>query len=132
VDNPDTVAQVADMMLTLRRMTWSASTGRHKDTILVSLRTTRVTGKAGRLARGIVSAMGTAGGHDMVAGGQITCAGMTEKQRDELEAKVVEAFFRMLGKPEGGESTPLVPVEKEKEEIPANTNGTTKREEVNR
>jgi nanoRNase/pAp phosphatase (c-di-AMP/oligoRNAs hydrolase) len=132
VGNPDIVAQVADMMLTLRRMTWAAATGRHKDTILVSLRTTRVTGKAGRLARRIVSAMGTAGGHDMVAGGQISCAGMTEKQRDELEARVVETFFRTLGKPEGGELTPLVPAEKEKEEPTANANGSTKREEVNR
>ncbi|HVP57903.1 MAG TPA: DHHA1 domain-containing protein [bacterium] len=131
VDNPDIVAQVADMMLMLRRMTWSLATGRHKDTILVSLRTTRVSGKAGRMARQMIGAIGTAGGHEMVAGGQITSAGMTEKQRDELEAKVVETFFRMLGKPEGGELTPLVAVEKEKEEVLTNNSDTTGREEVN-
>jgi len=134
VDNPDIVAQVAEMMLTLRRMTWSMSTGRHKDTILVSLRTTRVKANAGRVAGRVIGRMGTAGGHDMVAGGQITCSGMTEKQRDELEEVVVDAFFRVLGKPEGGEITPLVPPEKEKEkeEIATSSNGTTKREEVNR
>ena len=132
VDNPDIVAQVAEMMLTLRRMTWSLSTGRHKDLILVSLRTTRAKGKAGRLAGRVVGSMGTAGGHDMVAGGQIACAGMNEKQREELEQRVVDTFFRLLGKPEGGELTPLVPGEKEKEETPTSTNGNARREEVNR
>ncbi len=139
VDNPDTVAEVADLMLTLQRMTWSICTGRHKDTILMSLRTTRVKGKAGTVARSVIGASGTAGGHDMVAGGQITCAGMTEKQRDELEHKAIETFFRTRGKPESGELTPLVAPEaedKKQEESPRTSqehaDNPTKREEVNR
>lgn len=139
VVNPDIVAQVAEMMLTLQRMTWSAATGRFRDTILVSVRTTRAKGRAGMVARRIAGSGGTAGGHDMVAGGQVDCEGKTEKQRDELEWKIVESFFRIRGKPEGGELTPLVAAEKEDRRAEdasrapgLSGNNNTKREEVNR
>jgi nanoRNase/pAp phosphatase (c-di-AMP/oligoRNAs hydrolase) len=113
VDNPDVVAQVAEMLLTLERMTWSLATGRYRDTVLVSVRTTRVKGRAGAVARRFVGSGGTAGGHDMVGGGQVDCEDKTEKQRDEIEHRIVETFFRLRGKPEAGESTPLVAAEKE-------------------
>jgi len=113
VHNPDVVAQVAEMLLTLERMTWSAATGRYKDTLLVSVRTTRAKGRAGTVARRIVGAGGTAGGHDTVAGGQLDCEDKTDRQCGEMEERVIEAFFRIRGKPEAGELTPLVAPEKE-------------------
>jgi hypothetical protein len=137
IDNPDLVAEVAEMMLTLRRMSWSLCTGQYKDTILLSLRTTRAKGKAGAVAKKIAGSAGSAGGHDMVAGGQIGCAGLDESERDELDKKAVETFFRLMGKPESGELTPLVPGEREDKKQEDSTrvaaqpaNGTTNREEV--
>ncbi len=108
VDNPDIVAEVAEMLLPLKRISWCLCTGRYKDTILVSLRTTREKGKAGTIARRIIGSQGTAGGHDMVAGGQIDCSGKSQKERDEIERKIVESFFRVMGRQEGGELTELV------------------------
>jgi nanoRNase/pAp phosphatase (c-di-AMP/oligoRNAs hydrolase) len=137
IDNPDLVAEVAEMMLTLRRMSWSLCTGQYKDTILLSLRTTRAKGKAGAVAKKIAGSAGSAGGHDMVAGGQIGCAGLDENEREELDKKAVETFFRLMGKPESGELTPLVPGEREDKKQEDSTrvaaqpaNGTTNREEV--
>ena len=133
VENPDIVAQVAEMMLTLERMTWSLATGRYKDTIMISLRTTRVKGAAGKVARRVIGSGGTAGGHDMVAGGQMDCSGRAEKQCDEIETKLIETFFRLRGKPDSGELTPLVAVEEQKqEEKRPDESDSTKREEVNR
>jgi nanoRNase/pAp phosphatase (c-di-AMP/oligoRNAs hydrolase) len=139
VDNPDVVAQVAEMLLTLERMTWSIATGRYKDTLLFSVRTTRVKGGAGKVARRIAGSGGTAGGHDMVAGGQVDLEGKSEKQRDEMEHRIIEALFRARGKPETGELTPLVAPEKEERHAeeaqrPAaqQNNNLTRREEVNR
>lgn len=114
VENPDIVAQVAEILLNLERMTWSIATGRYKGTILFSIRTTRAKGRAGGVARKIAGSGGTAGGHDMFAGGQIDGEGRSEKQRDEMEWRIIESFFRIRGKPEGGELTPLVPSERER------------------
>jgi nanoRNase/pAp phosphatase (c-di-AMP/oligoRNAs hydrolase) len=139
VENPDVVAQVAEMLLTLERMTWSLATGRYKGNVLVSVRTTNVNGRAGTVARRIVGSGGTAGGHDMVGGGQVDCEDKPEKQRDEMEHRIVETFFRVRGKPETGELTPLMAPEKEErradEEAKASTQqdgNLNKREEVTR
>jgi nanoRNase/pAp phosphatase (c-di-AMP/oligoRNAs hydrolase) len=110
VEYADIVAEVAEMLIMLKRVTWCICTGRFKDTILMSLRTSRVKGKAGNLARRVVGSGGTAGGHDMIAGGQIDCAGKTEAEREQMERKVIDSFFRLLGK-RNGEVTVLFPPE---------------------
>lgn len=136
VDNPDIVAEVAEMLLTLKRISWSLCTGRYKDTVLMSLRTTRAKGKAGKVARRIVGTAGTAGGHDMVAGGQVDCSGKGEDQRTEMESRIVDSFFRLMGKQEGGEATLLLPPqpkrisEDDQKGIHLQSTPKTKREEV--
>ena len=109
VDNPDIVALVAEMLIALNRISWCMCTGRYKNTILLSLRTTREKGRAGVLARKIVRSIGTAGGHDMIAGGQVDCAGKSEDERDEMERKIIANFFRFIGKPGTGELSRLLP-----------------------
>jgi nanoRNase/pAp phosphatase (c-di-AMP/oligoRNAs hydrolase) len=117
----DIVAEVAEMLLALKRISWSLCTGRYKDTILVSLRTTRAKGRAGTVARRVVGTGNTAGGHDMIAGGQVDCSGKSESERDEMERRIIDQFFRLMGRQEGGELTGLIPSAEET---------TTKREEV--
>jgi nanoRNase/pAp phosphatase (c-di-AMP/oligoRNAs hydrolase) len=109
VDNPDIVALVAEMLIALNRMSWCMCTGRYKNTILLSLRTTREKGRAGVLARKIVRSIGTAGGHDMIAGGQVDCTGKSEDERDEMERKLIANFFKIMGKPGSGEFGKLLP-----------------------
>ncbi len=133
VEYADIVAEVAEMLLGLRRVTWALCTGRYKDTIIVSLRTSRVKGRAGTVARRIVGAGNTAGGHDMIAGGQVDCTGKSEKERDVMERRVLESFFRRMGKQEIGELTRLVPPAHEEEGKKVSVyppDNTTKREEV--
>ena len=109
VENPDIVALVAEMLIALNRISWCMCTGRYKNTILLSLRTTREKGRAGVLARKIVRPIGTAGGHDMIAGGQVDCAGRSEEERDEMEKRLIANFFRFIGKPGSGELGRLLP-----------------------
>jgi nanoRNase/pAp phosphatase (c-di-AMP/oligoRNAs hydrolase) len=137
VDNPDIVALVAEMLIALHRMSWCMCTGRYKNTILLSLRTTREKGRAGVLARKIVRPIGTAGGHDMIAGGQVDCTGKSEDERDEMERKLVANFFKFMGKPASGDFNRLLPAAPaEKQETGSRSNGgngdklKTKREEV--
>lgn len=135
VEYADIVAEVAEMLLSLRRISWALCTGRYKDTILMSLRTSRVKGRAGTMARRIVGPGNTAGGHDMIAGGQVDCTGKSEAERDALEHKLIGAFFRRMGKQETGELARLVPpgetaYEETKKEPCGPSDNTTKREEV--
>jgi nanoRNase/pAp phosphatase (c-di-AMP/oligoRNAs hydrolase) len=109
VENPDIVALVAEMLIALNRISWCMCTGRYRNTILLSLRTTREKGRAGVLARKIVRPIGTAGGHDMIAGGQVDCTGKTEEERDEMEKRLIANFFRFTGKPGSGELSRLLP-----------------------
>jgi len=137
VENPDIVALVAEMLIALNRISWCMCSGRYGNTILLSMRTTRAKGRAGVLARKIVRPIGTAGGHDMIAGGQVDCTGKTEQERDEMEQRLRAKFFKLMGKPEGGDLSKLLPEEAaERQEIAAPTaagNGDkskTKKEEV--
>jgi nanoRNase/pAp phosphatase (c-di-AMP/oligoRNAs hydrolase) len=109
VENPDIVALVAEMLIALNRMSWCICTGRYKNTILLSLRTAREKGRAGVLARKIVRPIGTAGGHDMIAGGQVDCTGKSEDERDDMEKRLTANFFRFIGKPGSGELNRLLP-----------------------
>ena len=118
VDYADIIPQVAEMLLNLKRISWCLCTGRYKDQILISVRTSRVKGKAGKVARRVVGSSGTAGGHDMIAGGQVDCNGKSEVERDQMERRIVETFFRLMGKQEGGELSDLLPAE-ERQETPA-------------
>jgi nanoRNase/pAp phosphatase (c-di-AMP/oligoRNAs hydrolase) len=137
VEYADIVAEVAEMLLELRRISWALCTGRYKDTILLSLRTSRAKGRAGTVARRIVGAGNTAGGHDMIAGGQVDCSGKSEQERDEMERRLIETFFRKMGKQETGELTSLLPPTEEKKPGEAGRppttqpDNSTRREEVN-
>jgi nanoRNase/pAp phosphatase (c-di-AMP/oligoRNAs hydrolase) len=137
VEYADIVAEVAEMLIMLKRISWCLCTGRYKDTVILSLRTTRSKGRAGMIARRVIGPGGTAGGHDMVAGGQLDCSGKSEQERDEMERKIVDTFFKIMGRQESGELSGLIPSEEEpKRQGPAPSDSDakspniTKREEV--
>ena len=109
--NPDFVAFIADFMLTIERISWSMCIGRTKEKIIVSVRTTNVKGDAGNFLRRLIGKRGTAGGHDMVAGGQITCESMEHDRCTKAEDQLIQDFFKKLGTKEPGETTPLLTTE---------------------
>ncbi len=105
---PDFVPIVADLLLKCERVSWSLVTGRYKSKILVSIRTTRPSGDAGRFLRKIVGKLGTAGGHDMMAGGQVPCQSTDDIACDKTEHEIEMRFLKKLGFKEDGELVPLL------------------------
>jgi nanoRNase/pAp phosphatase (c-di-AMP/oligoRNAs hydrolase) len=71
VESPDLVSQTADFLLTCKGIQWVFCTGRHRDTIHVSLRTSKPDGEAGDILRSIFEHPRQAGGHGQIAGGKI-------------------------------------------------------------
>ena len=108
VSNPDFVPYIADFMLRCERMNWSICLGRYNGRVVISIRTTNQKGDAGNFLRRLVGKRGTAGGHGMIAGGQIPCAELEHDKCMQLEEELIEAFLKKLGYKEAGEMTPLL------------------------
>ena len=109
IQNPDFVAFIADFMLRLERMNWSICLGRYKEKIIVSIRTTNTKGEAGTFLRRLIGKRGTAGGHGMIAGGQVTsCTSMEHERCTEIEEELIQNFLKKLGYKDVGEMTPLL------------------------
>ena len=111
IQNPDFVPFIADVMLRVERINWAICIGRYKERLVVSIRTTNVKGNAGTFLRRLIGKKGTAGGHGMIAGGQIPCGAMDHEACSKLEEELVRNFLKKLGYKDIGEMTPLLAVE---------------------
>lgn len=102
---PDLAGEVADLLLRLEGVQWSVCMGVHDDVLVLSLRTRRKRGGAGRLVQAVVGQHGTAGGHGMAAGGQIPLRGVAaEEAAADLRRRVLQQLDQS---PE--DAVPLVP-----------------------
>ena len=64
------IHQMADLLLRFERRSWSLCIGRTDEYILLSLRSSNVRARCGKMISRLVRGKGHAGGHDMVAGGR--------------------------------------------------------------
>ena len=98
---PDHVAEVADMLLRLRNIHWTLVMGYYRQSIFLSLRTTRRDVDAGAIMETLVEGIGTGGGHEMMAGGRIDQVNPEEK--GSLNAEIGERLLKALRKRAGAE-----------------------------
>lgn len=108
VVEPDFVPIVADLLLRCERISWSLCMGTFKGKILISLRTARKKANAGNFLRRLIGKRGTAGGHDMIAGGQVPCSEMTDEGCEAVQKEIAALFLKGIGHKEVTEMTPLL------------------------
>ena len=96
IESPDMVHQMADLFLRFERRSWSLTIGWNDEWIFLSLRSSNLRAKCGRLIQKMVRGKGHAGGHDMIAGGRIDCRGMTESEKEAVEKLVIGRFMRLV------------------------------------
>ncbi len=99
VDNPDMIAEVADMLLRDEAGEWVLCHGIYQERMLISIRTLVTEGNAGKIAHRIVRSYGTGGGHSMMAGGQIPVSGCTEKETLRIARTITRRFLRATRAP---------------------------------
>lgn len=92
--NPDMVAEVADMLLRHEGVEWVLTIGAYQKKLILSIRTSDIRGGAGIIAHEIVRGVGTAGGHGMVAGGQVD---IKKRKLTELVELLQERFLKEVG-----------------------------------
>jgi len=63
---------------------------------------------AGHLIRRLVGRRGRAGGHNMLAGGWLDGADLSEKEREQLELTLAVRFLRLVGHKEAATMRPLL------------------------
>jgi nanoRNase/pAp phosphatase (c-di-AMP/oligoRNAs hydrolase) len=71
IDNPDSLAEMADLLVRLEGINWSLCLGTFQDDIYFSVRTTKTRERADRVVQKMVRKIGSAGGHNMVAAGKV-------------------------------------------------------------
>jgi nanoRNase/pAp phosphatase (c-di-AMP/oligoRNAs hydrolase) len=111
VDVPELVAEVADLLVRLERITWSLCLAWHDSRLVLSIRTTNTGARAGRLIQRLVGRRGRAGGHNMLAGGWMDGADLDDQGREELEEEMMEKFLRLTGHREAATLRPLIDID---------------------
>ena len=96
VDHPDMVAELADFLLRMEGVGVVLGMGCCDHEEVLSLRLDREDLFAGKIIRTIVEGLGSAGGHGMIAGGQIRPMTGNRAVQKELENTLIKRLFKTL------------------------------------
>ena len=97
LDNPDMIAEVADLLLRNEESRWSLCFGFFEGKALLSMRALGPDRRADLVIRSIVGSEGTAGGHETSAGGQIPLKSGTTSEKLQLVRLVCSRYADALG-----------------------------------
>jgi nanoRNase/pAp phosphatase (c-di-AMP/oligoRNAs hydrolase) len=96
IDSEAIIPELADLLLRIEGVCWSLCMGKMDNLMILSLRTTSRTYRAGNVLRRIIGRSGSAGGHREMAGGQVPLTGMTDAERRGLTQIVVERLLKLI------------------------------------
>lgn len=96
IESTDMIHQMADLFLRFEKRSWSLCIGWDSEYIMLSLRSNNVRARCGRMIARLVGGKGSAGGHDLVAGGRIDCKGLSEEEKKKIEELIIIRFLKML------------------------------------
>jgi nanoRNase/pAp phosphatase (c-di-AMP/oligoRNAs hydrolase) len=97
VPYPDAVSEIADYFLKYRKASTVLSIGVYGDDVLFSMRSDDSRAQLGRLALRIVRGLGTAGGHESSAGGQIPADARGAGRARRVQGEIVRRLLLELG-----------------------------------
>ena len=98
---PDMVPEMSDFLMRLEGIRWSCVMGEYQGALWVSIRNSDPDGNAGEAIRKAVSGMGSAGGHNSMAGGQIPLPGYTDAEKEDVKRAFIDALLPLTGVGEG-------------------------------
>ncbi len=110
VQHAEVVAEVADLLAAMERITWCLVTGLQGDQMVLSMRSTRPQARAEQVMRRVLGRQGKGGGHGQIAGGLMPlgdpasypeqCTRVTERFLKHLRRRVTERLHPLLEEPE--------------------------------
>jgi nanoRNase/pAp phosphatase (c-di-AMP/oligoRNAs hydrolase) len=99
VHTPETIAEMADFLLRMQGIDYVLGIGRHEESAVLSLRTTSQEMFAGDILRAVVDDLGTAGGHGMTAGAQVSPMRGNGSLLREFEQTMTKRLLKVLDLP---------------------------------
>jgi nanoRNase/pAp phosphatase (c-di-AMP/oligoRNAs hydrolase) len=94
---PELVAEMADFLLSLENIETILCMGQYGAEIILSIRTGRNDLNAGDVIKKVVSGVGKAGGHGMMAGGKIDGVGDSRRAVQDMVSTLKNRFLLELG-----------------------------------
>jgi nanoRNase/pAp phosphatase (c-di-AMP/oligoRNAs hydrolase) len=107
VDTAEVVAEVADLLAAMERISWCLVTGWHDGIAVVSLRSAKTHARAERVMRALLGRSGQGGGHGMIAGGSHACP--APDQYPALAATLSRRFLDRVAQRAPCRLRPLLP-----------------------
>ena len=98
--DPDSIARLADLLLSYKGANIALCTGRYRGTLRISLRIGKRGIGASDVLRDIVE-RGEAGGHDAIAGGSFKVGGASDEEWGRAEEVLIRRLFAKLKIPYG-------------------------------
>lgn len=99
IENPDHVAELADFLLRQKGVRYVLGMGWYAGTQILSMRTSNPGAKLGKLIQEMVEGLGSAGGHGMIAGGQVRGIAADVKSQQEIEQLLTQRMLNKLELP---------------------------------
>jgi nanoRNase/pAp phosphatase (c-di-AMP/oligoRNAs hydrolase) len=90
------IPELADLLLRVHGVSWSLCMGENKNLLILSLRSTSHTYRAGVVLRKLLGRAGSAGGHKEMAGGQVPLSGLTRTEKDALPTNLISKFLKLI------------------------------------
>jgi len=99
VDNPDLVAELADFLLRQEGIEYVLGMGWFDGDQILSMRSVNAEARLGLVIQQMVVGMGSAGGHGMIAGGQIREVSADPESQEKLKELLTERMLSALNLP---------------------------------
>ncbi len=96
IENPDLVAELADFLLPMQGVQYVLGMGWYSGSQILSMRTLNPEAQLGLTIQEIVVGIGTAGGHGMIAGGQIRSVKGDAQSQHDLEQLLTTRLFQVF------------------------------------
>ncbi|RJP75275.1 MAG: bifunctional oligoribonuclease/PAP phosphatase NrnA [Candidatus Abyssobacteria bacterium SURF_17] len=96
IDNPDMVAEMADMLIRLEGTRCALVGGHFEDGIYVSVRTKNSDLNAGKLVQRVIGKLGPSGGHGSMSAGRVKLGSQSDKEKESLEKTIIRRLKRAM------------------------------------
>lgn len=105
-EQPEIVAEVADLLLRMEGARWSFCTAHMNGRIFVSVRSNKAGARCSRILRAAIGRNGAAGGHDQMAAGYLETRSANGFEREEMRLALARTLVRRMVRhlPESGDA----------------------------
>jgi len=98
IEQPEIVAEVADLLLRMEGLRWSFCTALVNNGLFVSLRSNQRGARCSQLLKTVIGRKGSSGGHDSMAAGFMDFTGLTEAEKAERRHHLVGSILTKIFK----------------------------------